>query len=68
MNNDLKNCKKLQEKLKEGIEATASAEKAWEKVEISLGTAICKNVQSTTLSEQLVIAENDMLKGRDNIE
>lgn len=68
MNNDLKNCKKLQEKLKEGIEATANAEKAWEKVEISLGTAICKNVQSTTLSEQLVIAENDMLKGRDSIE
>ncbi|MBO4828612.1 MULTISPECIES: diguanylate cyclase domain-containing protein [Fibrobacter] len=68
MNNDLNDHENLQKKLKESAQKTASAENPWEQVMLSIGTSICKDAQSSSLSEQLVIAENDMLKDRKEIE
>lgn len=68
MNNDLENLKELQEKLKESVKNTIHADTPWERIFLSFGTAICKNAQFSSLSEQLLIAENDMLKDRKEIE
>jgi diguanylate cyclase (GGDEF)-like protein len=68
MNNDLKDCERLQAKLEEGVKKTASAENPWDCVKISIGTAICEDSQSSSLSEQLAIAEKNMLKYRNDIE
>ena len=68
MNNDLKDCERLQAKLEEGVKKTVSAENPWDCVKISIGTAICEDSQSSSLSEQLAIAEKNMLKYRNDIE
>jgi diguanylate cyclase (GGDEF)-like protein len=68
MNNDLKDCKKLQEKLQESVEKTVMAENPWERVKLSLGSAICEDPQKSSLSEQLAIAEKNMLKDRNDME
>ena len=68
MSDDLKNCTELQEKLKNSAEKTLTAEHPWEQVKLSLGIAICNDALSSSLSEQLVIAENNMLKEREYLE
>ncbi len=68
MKNDLKNYQELQEKLKNSVKDTIIAENPWERVKLSLGTAICEDAMSSSLSEQLVIAENNMLKDRHDLE
>ena len=68
MNDDLKNCKELEEKLKNGVKETLSAENPWERVSLALGLAICEDTQSSSLSEQLASAENNMLQNRNEIE
>ena len=68
MNNDLKNCERLQDKLEEGVKSTTAAENPWDRVKISVGTSICEDSQSSSLSEQLSIAEKNMLKNRKGIE
>jgi diguanylate cyclase (GGDEF)-like protein len=68
MNNDLKNCERLQDKLEEGVKSTTAAENPWDCVKISVGTSICEDSQSSSLSEQLSIAEKNMLKNRKGIE
>jgi diguanylate cyclase (GGDEF)-like protein len=68
MNNDLKNCERLQDKLEEGVKSTTAAENPWDCVKISVGNSICEDSQSSSLSEQLSIAEKNMLKNRKGIE
>ena len=68
MKNDLTNYQELQEKLKNSVKDTIIAENPWERVKLSLGTAICEDAMSSSLSEQLVIAENNMLKDRHDLE
>ena len=68
MNSDLKNCNELLEKLEEGVKSSAQAENPWECVKLAVGTAICKDPQSSSLSELLSSAENNMLKNRNDIE
>ena len=68
MNSDLKNCNGLLEKLEEGVKSSAQAENPWECVKLAVGIAICKDPQSSSLSELLSSAENNMLKNRNDIE
>ena len=68
MNSDLKNCNELLEKLEEGVKNSVQAENPWECVKLAVGIAICKDSQSSSLSEQLSSAENNMLKNRNDIE
>lgn len=67
-NSDLKNCDALLEKLLEGTKNTNLAENPWEQVNLSIGISICEDSQKSSLSEQLVFAENNMLKKRNSIE
>lgn len=67
-NDDLKNRKELEEKLASSVKNTANAENPWEQVRLSIGIAICEDTQSSSLSEQLANAENNMLKSRNAIE
>ena len=68
MNSDLKNCNGLLEKLEEGVKSSAQAENPWECVKLAVGIAICKDSKSSSLSELLSSAENNMLKNRNDIE